>query len=43
MMPGNACWMALAIRFESYGKLAANAVFFAMHLRGFVRWGREGQ
>ncbi len=43
MMAGNACWIALAVRFQSYGMLAANAVFFAMNLRGFVRWGRESQ
>lgn len=43
MMAGNACWIALAVRFQSYGMFAANAVFFTMNLRGFVRWGSEPQ
>lgn len=41
MMAGNACWIALALKFQSLGMIVANAGFFAMNFRGFVRWGRE--
>lgn len=38
MMAGNTCWIILAIKFQSLGMILANVVFFAMNLRGFMRW-----
>ena len=42
MMAGNACWIALGFWFQSLGMILANAVFFAMNVRGFVRWESKG-
>jgi hypothetical protein len=41
MMAGNTCWIVLAFKFQSLGMILANVVFFAMNLRGFVRWGKS--
>lgn len=41
MMAGNTCWIILAFKFQSLGMVLANVVFFAMNLRGFIRWRRE--
>ncbi|MCC6415512.1 MAG: nicotinamide mononucleotide transporter [Opitutaceae bacterium] len=41
MMAGNTCWIILAFKFQSLGMIAANAVFCAMNLRGFICWSRE--
>lgn len=41
MMAGNTCWIILAFKFQSLGMILANVVFFAMNLRGFIRWRRE--
>ncbi|MDQ5977232.1 MAG: hypothetical protein QG602_204 [Verrucomicrobiota bacterium] len=38
MMCGNACWIALACKLQTWGMVAANVVFFAMNVRGFVNW-----
>lgn len=38
MMVGNLCWAVIGIWAQSYGMLIANVGFFAMNVRGFVKW-----
>ncbi|MEM1099824.1 MAG: nicotinamide mononucleotide transporter [Planctomycetota bacterium] len=40
MMAGNASWFVLGLLTASVAMLVANAVFFAMNVRGFWRWSR---
>ena len=37
-MLASVAWVAVSWLAESHGMLAANSVFFFMHLRGWVRW-----
>lgn len=41
MMGGNSCWVVVGLLTQSIALVIANAVFFAMNLRGFVRWAKE--
>lgn len=43
MMAGNACWIILGFKFESLGMILANVVFFAMNVRGFMKWSRNAE
>jgi len=38
MMTGNACWVFLGLRFQSWGMVAANLIFLGMNVRGFFLW-----
>ncbi len=38
MIAGNVCWAVIGVWAQSYGMLIANAGFFAMNVRGFVKW-----
>lgn len=38
MMVGNMCWAALGLWAHSYGMLLANLGFFAMNVRGYIKW-----
>ena len=38
MMCGNSCWVIVGLLTHSNAMVIANAVFFAMNLRGFMRW-----
>ena len=38
MMAGNLCWSVIGIWAGSYAMVLANAGFFAMNLRGFLKW-----
>ena len=41
MMSGNACWIGVACMAGSVAMAVANIVFFAMNLRGVVKWSAE--
>ncbi len=38
MMTGNLCWSAIGLWAHSTPMLIANLGFFAMNVRGFVKW-----
>lgn len=38
MMAGNLCWSAIGIWAHSYAMVLANLGFFAMNVRGFLKW-----
>lgn len=38
MMAGNLCWSVIGIWAGSYAMVLANVGFFAMNLRGFLKW-----
>lgn len=38
MMAGNVLWCAIGAWAHSYAMIIANLGFFAMNLRGFVKW-----
>jgi len=38
MMIGNLCWAATGVWAQSYAMLIANLGFFAMNVRGFMKW-----
>ncbi|MBN2212415.1 MAG: nicotinamide mononucleotide transporter [Sedimentisphaerales bacterium] len=38
MMIGNGCWAIFGILTHSYALIVANAIFFIMNIRGFIRW-----
>ena len=41
MMCGNSCWVAVGVLTNSVAMVIANVVFFAMNLRGWLRWSAE--
>ncbi len=38
MMLGNICWSTIGLWAGSYAMIIANIGFFALNVRGFVRW-----
>ena len=38
MMLGNLCWSTIGLWAGSYAMMIANIGFFALNVRGFVRW-----
>ena len=40
MMAGNLCWSAIGVWAHSYAMVLANLGFFAMNVRGFLKWAR---
>ena len=38
MMAGNVCWSLIGAWVGSYAMLIANMGFFAMNVRGYLRW-----
>lgn len=38
MMLGNACWVVIGILTSSVAMVIANAVFFFMNARGWLKW-----
>jgi hypothetical protein len=40
MMVGNACWTIIGLWAHSYGMVIANLGFFAMNVRGYVKWAK---
>lgn len=38
MMCGNSCWMIVGMMTSSIAMVIANAVFFAMNVRGWINW-----
>jgi hypothetical protein len=38
MMVGNVCWATIGVWAHSYGMLLANLGFFAMNVRGYIKW-----
>lgn len=43
MMAGNLCWSAIGLWAHSYAMVLANLGFFAMNLRGFVKWAHPSE
>ena len=41
MMLGNACWVAVGVLTQSVALVAANLCFFAMNVRGFLKWSSD--
>lgn len=41
MMLGNLCWSAIGLWASSYAMIIANIGFFALNVRGFMRWSPE--
>lgn len=38
MMMANICWGVIGVMAHSYAMIIANIVFFAMNIRGIIRW-----
>lgn len=41
MMCGNTCWVVVGVLTSSIAMVLANAVFFAMNARGWMKWASE--
>jgi hypothetical protein len=43
MMCGNTCWLIVGMLSGSIAMVIANAVFFAMNARGWIKWAQPPQ